>query len=173
MEFLNDFALWAWERHHNPLSWYIRPLFLIPFCYFAYKRNWPGIIITLIGLATSMFWFPAPGEPSQVAIDFLAAEYEYLTSAWTPAKILIALMIPVTFTLLGMAFWRRSWWMGLAVINFMLIFKAGWSIVLDGVANSVGTVIIPSLISFVIINAGVFLFAKWYAKRHQQRPAAA
>ena len=24
---------------HNVLSWYIRPLFLLPFCYFAYKRT--------------------------------------------------------------------------------------------------------------------------------------
>src|SRR5215217_3294099 len=34
-----EFAAWAWDRHHNVLSWYIRPLFLLPFCYFAYKRN--------------------------------------------------------------------------------------------------------------------------------------
>ena len=25
----------VFERHHNQLSWYIRPLFLIPFCYFC------------------------------------------------------------------------------------------------------------------------------------------
>nr|WP_320022777.1 hypothetical protein [uncultured Draconibacterium sp.] len=33
------FFYWVFERHHNQLSWYIRPLFLIPFCYFAYKRS--------------------------------------------------------------------------------------------------------------------------------------
>jgi ABC-type glycerol-3-phosphate transport system substrate-binding protein len=27
-----EFTTWAWERHHNVLSWYIRPLFLLPFC---------------------------------------------------------------------------------------------------------------------------------------------
>jgi hypothetical protein len=35
MELLEGFLSWAWARHHNVLSWYIRPLFLLPFCYFA------------------------------------------------------------------------------------------------------------------------------------------
>ena len=30
---------WLWQRHHNQLSWYIRPLFLIPFCWFAYRSS--------------------------------------------------------------------------------------------------------------------------------------
>lgn len=57
---VSEFVSWAWSRHHNVLSWYIRPLFLIPFCYFAYRRSLFGITLTLLGLATSMFWFPAP-----------------------------------------------------------------------------------------------------------------
>ena len=31
-----EFVAWAWGRHHNVLSWYIRPLFFLPFCFFAY-----------------------------------------------------------------------------------------------------------------------------------------
>src|SRR5215210_5284361 len=55
-----EFVAWAWGRHHNVLSWYIRPLFFLPFCFFAYKRSLSGMIVTLVALATSMFWFPAP-----------------------------------------------------------------------------------------------------------------
>ncbi len=55
MELLDEFLSWARARHHNPLSWYIRPLFLLPFCYFAYKRSMWGIALTLLALATSMF----------------------------------------------------------------------------------------------------------------------
>jgi hypothetical protein len=58
-QFLDEFLSWAWARHHNPLSWYIRPLFLLPFCYFAYKRSTWGIVLTLFALATSMVWFPS------------------------------------------------------------------------------------------------------------------
>jgi hypothetical protein len=39
VELINDVATWAWARHHNILSWYIRPLFLLPFCLFAYRRG--------------------------------------------------------------------------------------------------------------------------------------
>ena len=79
MELLQGFLSWAWARHHNVLSWYIRPLFLLPFCYFAYKRSVTGIVATLIALATSMFWFPAPENPSPAVVKMLAAEEEYTT----------------------------------------------------------------------------------------------
>ena len=36
MDTLFDFLNWAWARHHNPISWYIRPLFVLPFCDFSY-----------------------------------------------------------------------------------------------------------------------------------------
>src|SRR5215204_1299227 len=32
-----EFIGWAWERHHNVLSWYIRPLFFLPFYFFAHN----------------------------------------------------------------------------------------------------------------------------------------
>lgn len=38
---------WIFLRHANQASWYIRPLFLIPLCLFAYKRSLGGIFITI------------------------------------------------------------------------------------------------------------------------------
>ena len=36
----NDiFFNWAFARHHNILSWYIRPLFIIPMVIFAFKKS--------------------------------------------------------------------------------------------------------------------------------------
>jgi hypothetical protein len=52
MEMLSDFLAWAWARHHNILSWYIRPMFILPFIYFAYKRS-EGMLVIIIG------WQPA------------------------------------------------------------------------------------------------------------------
>lgn len=31
---LDGFLSWVWERHHNVLSWYIRPLCILPLAYF-------------------------------------------------------------------------------------------------------------------------------------------
>jgi len=122
-----EFAAWAWARHHNVLSWYIRPLFLLSFCYFAYKRSLWGIVLTVVALATSMFWFPAPEHSSSAVNEMLASEREYLTTNWTLWKVLIALLVPLGFAALALAFWRRSLAWGLAVINAMVLFKIGWT----------------------------------------------
>ena len=45
MELTNDVAAWTRARHHNILSWYIRPLFLPPFGFFAHRRSLSGIAL--------------------------------------------------------------------------------------------------------------------------------
>src|SRR3712207_9489564 len=59
---------WAWERHANVLSWYIRPLFALPLAYFSYRRRVSGIVLTLLALATSIAWFPRP-DPVQPMVE--------------------------------------------------------------------------------------------------------
>jgi hypothetical protein len=122
-----EFVAWAWARHHNVLSWYVRPLFLLPFCFFAYRRSLWGIVLTLLALATSMFWFPVPENSSPAVNGMLASEREYLTTDWTLWKVSIALLVPLTFAALGLAFWKRSLVWGLAVVNAAILFKIGWT----------------------------------------------
>jgi len=59
----------------------------------------------------------------------LHAEREYLTANWTPWKVLIALLVPLTFVALGLAFWKRSLLWELVVINAAVVFKIGWTFV--------------------------------------------
>ena len=89
MEILSDFLAWAWARHHNVLSWYIRPMFILPYIYFAYKRSWKGLVVTVIALATSMFWFPAPETVNPAVELFLQAEKDYISGAWGLGKVLL------------------------------------------------------------------------------------
>lgn len=147
MEILQDFAEWAWMRHHNPSSWYIRPLFLIPFCYFALRRSLTGIAVTLLGLATSMFWFPAPAHPDPRVAGFLDAEREYLSGEWGPAKILFTAIVPMFLFALAFAFWRRSIWAGLAVIAAGSLLKIGWSLYYGGES---GWAVVPPAIAGLI-----------------------
>jgi hypothetical protein len=153
-----EFVAWAWERHHNVLSWYIRPLFLLPFCFFAYKRSLWGMTLTLLALATSMFWFPAPGESSAAVKEMLGAESEYLTANWTLWKVLMALVVPATLAALGLAFWKRSLVYGLVVINAAMLIKVGWTFVFGTQAGAMshlpaavlGLVICDALVLFVM-----------------------
>jgi hypothetical protein len=164
MEWLNDFLPWAWARHHNLLSWYIRPLFLLPFCYFAYRRSWRGILLTLVGLATSMFWFPAPAQPDPRAITMLEAEREYLTGAWPLWKIGLMLLVPAGLTAVGAAFWKRSFWYGVAVINAMVLTKIVWTFV---IAEADGALLhlTPAVLGLAICNV-VLVVAVRLMQRH-------
>ncbi len=114
---------WAWERHHNILSWYVRPLFILPLAYFSYKRSLFGIVLTLIALASSMFWFPAPGRADPRVEEFLAFEREWLTGAWTTEKAVWALAVPLVLGMLCLAFWKRSLAWGLFVTNAIALTK--------------------------------------------------
>src|SRR5215218_11439603 len=152
---LDEFVAWAWERHHNVLSWYIRPLFFLPFCYFAYKRSLSGMILTLVALATSMFWFPAPGRLDPMTLEFLAVEREYLTGDWTLAKVLQALLVPISLAL-GLVFWKRSIVYGLVLINAMVLVKLVWSFYFGD--ESGGLTLLPSALAGLAVCDAVILY---------------
>ncbi len=137
------FFEWVFERHQSPWSWYIRPLFLIPFCYFAYRHSWAGISITIFGLLTSMFWFNRPSFVPDEVKAFLVFEKEWLYGTWTLKKILMAMTVPVSFTALGLSFWKRSLPMGLCVVILMATGKIIWSI--SSAGESGKSVIVPAL----------------------------
>jgi len=162
--------LGAWERHHNVMSWYIRVLFLLPFCYFAYKRSLFSIVLTLVALATSMFWFPAPARPDPKAIEFLAMEREYLAGEWTTTKILLGLLVPGSLVALAVVFWKRSVVYGLVLINDIVLVKLAWSFYFGDMLG--GLTLLPSqLVGFVILNAAVLYVLHRRNKRSSSRPA--
>ena len=152
----DEFAAWAWARHHNELSWYIRVLFVLPFCYFAYKRSLWGIVLTVVALSTSMFWFPAPERVDPRAAEFLAVEREYLTSGWSLWKVMLALLVPISFAALAVAFWKRSLVWGLVVINAMVLVKIVWSFYFGD--ESGGLTLLPSALAGLAVCDAVILY---------------
>lgn len=143
-----NFFNWVFERHHNKLSWYIRPLFLIPFCFFAFRRSWSGLSITIFCLFTSMFWFRKPVEVSEDIITFLQYEKDWLTGNWNSSDLLMILTIPVSFFILGLAIWKRSLWMGLSVMILMATGKIAWSVLSAGESGK--SIIVPAVLGLVI-----------------------
>jgi hypothetical protein len=167
---IEEFAAWAWDRHHNVLSWYIRPLFLLPFCYFAYKRSLWGITLTVVALATSMFWFPAPERVEAGAAAFLAVEREYLTSDWSLWKVLLALIVPASFAALAVAFWKRSLLWGLGVINAMVLVKVVWSFYFGEASG--GLTLLPSAVVGLALCDAVIVYVVRRMRRRRSSPEA-
>lgn len=150
-----SFFNWMFERHQNQMSWYIRPIFLIPFCFFAYKKSWAGISFTIFCLFTSMFWFNKPDAVSDEVKNFLQFEKDWLYGPWTYQKILLILSVPASFMALGLAFWKRSLWMGLGVIVLMATGKIIWSI--QNAGESGKSILIPAIIG-LLICAGFIVY---------------
>ncbi len=159
----NDtFFYWAFNRHLNILSWYIRPLFIIPIIFFAFKRSWSGIFCSIFLLFTSMFWFPAPVNPSLMEKEFLQFEMDYLQGVWDIQKILISLLVPVFFILIIMSAWKHSFkWLIRTLIGAMLM-KVLWSITFSG--NSGISILKPA-----IGGLSICLVTVWYFIRHKHK----
>ncbi len=151
-DYLTEFGNWAYDRHGNVLSWYIRPLFLLPLAFFAYRRSGWGIAGTLIALATSMFWFPAPAVPDPRVEEFLEFEQEWLTGDWDYRKILFSLVAPtVAIGAYCLVFWRRSLGWGLVLLNVMAVGKVLWGVVFGDGTGWAMTV--PALTGLAVGNA--------------------
>ncbi len=154
----NDtFFNWAFERHHNIFSWYIRPLFILPMVIFAFKKSYTGIFVSIFALFTSMFWFPAPATKNPQVLEFLAFEMDYLKGAWTAQKIIISLAVPLFFFMLLTAAWKRNWKWLLGVIIGAAVLKFAWSVVFSGEAGM--SILKPALFGLVVCIGGLsYLF---------------
>lgn len=153
---------WAWARHGNMLSWYIRPLFLVPLALAAYRRSVLGIVLSILAMLSSMAWFPAPAVPDPQAREFLAFEQEWLLGSWSVAKLAITLVVPLSLTAYCAAFWRRSLPWGLAVLAFIAVAKVLWSVAFGGSSGS--ATIVPALAG---LGLGGVVLAMVLRRRHR------
>jgi hypothetical protein len=153
MDTLADFLNWAWARHHNPLSWYIRPLFILPFCYFAYNHNVRGMVLTVVAVASSMFWFPAPATPDPTAAAFLAVERDWIMGPLTLGQLVLTALIPVWFVALAAALRRRRWAAAASVIVAGTTLKVAWSFYVGG--SSAWIVMPPVLLGNAVVAGGL------------------
>ncbi|MDL2266343.1 hypothetical protein LJC57_09375 [Parabacteroides sp. OttesenSCG-928-G07] len=150
-----SFFEWTYARHQNMLSWYIRPIFLIPFCYFAYKRSWAGISVIIFCIFTSMFWFPQPAVVSESAVKFLEFEMEWLYEEWDLKKWLLAGTVPLSLFALGLTFWKRNLLMGIGVMVLIAAGKIMWSLYNAGESGK--SILVPAILGLVTCIVIVYL----------------
>ena len=127
-----DFFTWAFSRHQNILSWYIRPLFIIPIVIGAYKQSFSILFMSIFGLFTSMFWFPKPEAVDEQVHLFLEFEKNYLTSGWTTEKIVVCTLILLFFIFMIYTTWNRKWGQLLWIVIAGAVLKVVHSILSSG-----------------------------------------
>lgn len=152
------FFNWAFARHHNVMSWYIRPIFIIPIVLFAFKKSLTGIFASVFGLFTSMFWFPAPTASNPLVLSFLAFEMEYLKGVWTVTKIIMSLSVPIFFIALIIAAWNRNWKWLLGIVIASALLKILWSVAFGGEAGK--SILKPAIAGLIVSIGAIYYYIK-------------
>lgn len=157
--FVNQsFFNWAFERHHNMISWYIRPIWILPIAFFAFKRSWTGVMASIFCLFTSMFWFPVPETINPKVVEFLEFEQTYLQGSWDIGKIFVQMAVPLFFAGLIYTAWHRSIKALIGVIVAAAVLKVLWSAIFAGDAGL--SIIKPAVLGLVICIGVVLYFKK-------------
>ncbi|MFC9086817.1 hypothetical protein [Nocardiopsis dassonvillei] len=158
MDLLTDFLAWAWPRHLNPLSWYVRPLFFLPIAYFCWTRRPVPLALTIVAMLSSFFWFPAPEEIDPAMAGVLEMERELFTDpTWVTWATLP--LVPALLGSLCAAFWYRSLGWGLVVVNGGLAVKIAWTVANSG-SDGLATVL-PLGLAMAVVTAVVVAVARW------------
>ncbi len=163
----DDFFNWAFARHHNVLSWYIRPLFIVPIVFFAFRKSLTGIFASIFALLTSMFWFPAPETSDPLVLKFLAYEMEYLKGAWDVPKIVMTMTVPIFFIALITAAWKRNLKILIGVVAAAAVLKVIWSVVFGGEAGM--SIIKPAITGLVICIASIYAYKRYRSANKAKR----
>jgi len=153
---------WIWDRHQHPFSWYSRPLFLIPACYYAYRQRLLHVIGLMLCLVCSLFWFNAPDAVPSHVQEYLEWEKQLFFINSSPWPLIgLSLAVAVFLVLLFYAFWQQSFLIGLVLINAGTLLKILVSVTFGESAGKAA--IIPSLSSLAIIN-----LLAWWLYRHRR-----
>ncbi|WP_027183166.1 hypothetical protein [Desulfovibrio inopinatus] len=162
MMFSPTFFDWMWARHHNVWSWYIRPLLLLPFCFFAWKKSFGGMAFSIFAMATSMGWFPPPQNPDPHVTAFLQSEYAYLYGDITTFTVLGWIAVLVTYLFMGIACFMRNIRLAMLIVIAAATLKIIWSRLEGGTS---GWAILPAaLIGALICVLLLWVMGKYAAK---------
>lgn len=126
------FANWYFDRHANVLSWLIRPVFMIGFCYFALKKNATLAAAMIFLTLLSSVFFPAPKVANPMVEQFLAKEKEWILGPLSVMKLTEFGAVVVGIFLLGYAFWKRSLKWGIILLFIIIFLKILWSVIYGG-----------------------------------------
>ena len=154
----NDFFEWTFARHRNILSWYIRPLFIIPIVLGAFKKSYTMIFASIFCLFTSMFWFSEPAKVDENVIEFLKFEKVYLTTSWTADKVFVVVAVILFFAFLIYTTWNRKWKWLLFVIVISALLKVIHSVIFSG--NSGLSIVKPAILGVIICALAIWLLIK-------------
>lgn len=122
-----------WERHKNPISWVCRPFFGLIIGYGGILQSWPLILVGVLGIGTSWFWFPKWKHTPAWAEEFINKEFGVLTpdNRWDLRRVVLpSVGLPLGLASLAALLWYLSYpwnWVGILVLVIVTVLKVVWS----------------------------------------------
>jgi hypothetical protein len=123
-----------WERHKNPFSWVCRPFFGLVIGYGAILQSWAIILVGVLGIGTSWFWFPKLENTPAWAEEFINKEFAILTPAnrWDLKRVVLpSIGLPLGLASLAVLLWYLSYpwnWLGILILVVVTLLKIVWSV---------------------------------------------
>lgn len=105
-----------------------------------------------------MFWFPEPAVVDKSVDGFLSFEKTYLTSGWSPDKIVALIAIILFFIFLIFTTWNRKWKWLLVVIAADAVLKVIHSLVFSG--EDALSIMKPAVLGLILCVAAVVFFVR-------------
>ncbi len=156
-----------WERHKNPISWVCRPFFGLIMSYGAVLESWVILIIGVIGIGTSWFWFPKRKNTPEWAEDFINREREVLTPAnlWDFKRVILpSLGLPIGLAGLVVLLWLLEYpwnWLCILIYLMLSVAKIIWGARLQKtVLVPVTWVVVLGYILGAVVGAPLFVFLR-------------
>ena len=140
----------------NPLSWVLRPLFLVGFFYGVYLHDWLYISICFIGVTTSWFWFPPPKKNFAHTGELIDAEIDYLRKPFRGRKAIELTLGIAAIVWATVAFWQLKALTGIIILQALLVYKLVWVVELARKASWVPAVLIFIIVAILSAMAWVY-----------------
>ena len=150
-----------WERHKNPLSWVLRPVFAVVLIYGVWFHDWDVIGIAVFGLSTSWFWFPKPKKIPTWAEKFIDKEGEWMQNLRRGSLKEVGWSV---FAIVVMGIWIYTIWsnnlaFSLIMTGFIIGAKFIWSAMLErSVAKPLTILVSATYFVSVIVLALLILY---------------
>ena len=141
------------QRHKNPFSWITRLVFFVTLCLGVWLHSLWIIILSVVCLATSWFWFPTPKVATKWSEQLVEAELEFLRKSFRGCKAMGVTFVTSLGIIALLVFWYHNLLLGLLLIEIILLFKLTWSLFMMKQAK---WLIAGILVAAMIVN-GVLL----------------
>lgn len=121
---MNDLLETLWRRHQNPWSWAFRLVFFLMLSLGLWLHALWVVLLAVVGLGTSWFWFPEPSTPNDFTADALAGERDWLAEPLRGRKLIEVVFGLAAFILYLWAMWTNQVFFSLLMVGGIVLFKS-------------------------------------------------